>query len=132
ISFLYDNELENNTVSGYIKKLKSVMGAAVIDPRTKHQDIPIDFKLFQDTYVKPKPFWLDWETDIKKLEQFEPFESDLVYKQEFLFRCYTGIRHIDLYNAGPNNFIKQRGKYYLDFMSIKTRADQNLQLNDKA
>lgn len=132
ISHMYDDELESNTVSGYVKKLKSIMGAAVIDPRTKHQDIPVDFKLFKDTYIKPKPIWLDWETELALLEKYNPPTHDLPYKQEFLFRCYTGLRHVDLFNSRPENFIQQRGKVYLDFMSIKTRADQNLQLNEKA
>lgn len=133
LTYLYEEkELENNTVSGYIKKLKSVMAAAIMDRRTRHQDMPIDFKLFRDTYVKPKPFWLDWETDVKKIEDFTPLAEHLPYKEEFLFRCYTGIRHSDLYNAKPENFIKRGSKVYLDFMSIKTRVDQNLLLNEKA
>lgn len=133
LTYFFDElELENNTVSGYLKKLKSVMGAAIIDPRTKHQQIPIDFKLFKDTYIKPKPFWLDWEPYISALERFEPLPEKKVYKEEFLFRCYTGLRHTDLFNAEPENFIKRGSAYFIDFMGMKTRVDQNLRLNDRA
>jgi integrase len=134
LEYLYGEEceLENNTVSGYIKKLKSVMAAALMDQRTRFQDIPIDFKLFKDTYIKPKPIWLDWDTEVKKLEAYKPMPDHLIYKQEFLFRCYTGIRHSDVFSAKPENFIYRGESVYLDFMSIKTRTDQNLLLNPKA
>jgi hypothetical protein len=57
VNYLIDEgEIQNNTISTYLAKLVSVMGAAIIDPRTKHQDIPINFKLFADMYVKPKVF----------------------------------------------------------------------------
>src|SRR5690606_39199251 len=115
ISYMYDQELESNTVSGYVKKLKSVMASAVIDKRTKHQDIPVDFKLFKDTYIKPKPIWLDWETEIALLEKFTPLAEKEVYKDEFLFRCYTGLRHVDFLNLKQENFIQLGNKVYLDF-----------------
>ncbi len=125
-------DLMSNTHSGYIKKIKSIMGAAVIDPRTRSQSIPIDYRMFKDTFVDSKPFWLDWETDLKAIEDFEPLEEDLIYKEEFLFRCYTGIRHSDMFNLKKENIIKQKGRTYIDFTSIKTRVDQNLQLSTKA
>jgi hypothetical protein len=131
VEYLYDCDLESNTVSNYMKKLKSVMGAAIMDQRTRFQDIPIDFKIFKDTYVKPKPFYLDW-SEVKKIEKKNVIKGQQRYKDEFLFRCYTGLRHVDVFNAKPENFINRRGKVYLDFMSVKTRTDQNLELNDKA
>jgi integrase len=131
ITLMYDEELESNTVSGYVKKLKSVLKAATMDMRTKHQEIPSDFLLFKDTYVKPKPFYLTWE-EVKQIEDTEVLPELQPYKEEFLFRCYTGIRHSDLFGAKPENFIRRGDKVYLDFMSVKTRVDQNLLLSEKA
>jgi integrase len=124
-------DVENNTVWNYMKKLKSVMGAALLDQRTRFQDIPIDFKVFKDTYIKSKPFFLDW-SEVEKIEKAEVTPIQQRYKDEFLFRCYTGLRHVDVFNLRPENFIRRREKVYLDFMSIKTRTDQNLELNSKA
>jgi integrase len=133
LTYLYeDKELESNTVSGYVKKLKSVLKAAVLDPRTKLQNIPTDFLLWKDTYVKPKPFYLDWETDVRALENQKVLSEDLPVKQFFLFQCYTGLRHTDLFNIRPQNFIYKDGKVFMDFMGMKTKADQHLQLNNKA
>jgi integrase len=127
-----EGELQNNTISTYTAKLVSVMGAALIDPRTKHQNIPIDFKLFDDMYVKPKVFWLDWETEISLIEKFEPLDYDLPFKQALLFLAYTGIRHSDFFAANESTFIRNKGNVYLNFMAVKTKADQNLQLHPKA
>lgn len=127
-----DGELQNNTIATYTAKLCTVMGAALIDPRTKHQNIPIDFKLFDDMYVTPKVFWLDWDTELSLIEKFEPLDYDLPFKQAMLFLAYTGIRHSDFFAANENTFIRNKGNVYLNFMAIKTKADQNLQLHPKA
>lgn len=127
-----EGEIENNTISGYASKLISIMGAALIDPRTKHQDIPIDFKLFNDMYIKPKVLWLDWDTELLCLEEFTPLPEDLPLKQFFLFQCYAGLRHSDAFNLKPENFIRKKDEVFLDYMTIKTKLDHNIQLNAKA
>lgn len=127
-----DGELENNTMYGHIKRLISVMGAALIDPRTRHLNIPIDFKLFSDMYVKPKVYWLDWETEVACLENFEPLPEDRDFLDFFLFLCYTGLRHSDAFAIKPENFIKNKNGVFLDITIIKTKLDHNIQLNDKA
>jgi integrase len=132
LRFLIDKKLQNNYISGHIKLLKTIGNAALRDPRTKYINIPSDFTMFDDVYIKPKPVWLDWDTDIQQLENFSPKEEDLPYLQEFLFRSYTGLRHSDLYNSSGVNFLKKGDDVYIDFMSIKTRADQNLLISEKA
>jgi integrase len=125
-------ELENNTIYGHIKRLISVMGAAIIDPRTKHQEICIDFKLFSDMYVKPKVYWLDWESELACLEEFTPIEHDLPYLQFFLFMCYTGLRHSDVFKLRSENIIRKKDRVYLDHTIIKTKLDHNIELSSKA
>jgi integrase len=103
-----------------------------VDPRTKHKDIPLDFKLFDNLYVKPKVYWMDWETEIACLEEFEPLPEDLPLKQLVLFMCYTGIRHSDAINIKPANFIRRKGSVFLDFTIVKTKLDHNIELPPKA
>lgn len=125
-------ELESNTASGIIKKICSVMKSALIDPRTRHQYIPIDFQQFKDTYVKPKVVWLDWETELRCLESFDPLETDRELLDFFLFQCYTGLRHSDAYGLRKENYIKRNNSVYIDFTVVKTKLDQNLKLAAKA
>jgi integrase len=130
--FVDTEEVENNTMYGNIKRIKTVMGAALIDPRTKHQDIPTDFKLFDDLYVKPKVLWLDWDTEIACIEAFDPLPEMVDIKKFFLFLCYTGLRHSDAFSLRPENFIKKKDSIFLDHTIIKTRLDHNIELSTKA
>jgi hypothetical protein len=133
LNYLFEEkELESNTASGIIKKVCSVMRSALTDPRTRHQDIPIDFQQFKDTYVKPKVVWLDWETELLCLAEFEPLETDRPYLDFFLFQCYTGLRHSDAYALKRENFIKRSGSVFIDFTVVKTKLDQNLKLAPKS
>jgi integrase len=75
---------------------------------------------------------LDWETEVRALEAFKPSAHDKIFLEEFLFRCYTGLRHSDVYNINGANFIRRGNDIYLDFTSIKTKVDQNLRLTQKA
>jgi integrase len=127
-----DLELENNTIYGIVKRIKTIMGAALIDPRTKHLDIPLDFKLFDDLYTKPKMIWVDWETELPCLESFVPLPEDLPILQFWLFLCYTGLRHSDAFKLRPENFIRKKDAVFLDHTIVKTKLDHNIELTPKA
>lgn len=127
-----DCEDENNTIYGIVKRIKTIMGAALIDSRTKHLDIPLDFKLFDDLYVKPKVVWVDWETELPCLESFCPLPEDLSILKSWLFMCYTGLRHSDAFKLRPENFIRKKDDVYLDHTIVKTKLDHNIQLAPKA
>jgi hypothetical protein len=127
-----EGELENNTMYGYIKKLVTVMGAALRDPRVKHMEICTDFTRFNDMYVKPKVHWLDWETELACIEEFDPLPEMLALKQFFLFLCYTGLRHSDAFKIKPENLVKRKNEVFLDHTIIKTKLDQHLQLSSQA
>lgn len=128
---LEEGDLNDNTISSHISKLKSVMGEAIMDPALRGIKIPMDYKLFEDTYKDPKPFWLSWETDLKALESFDAGE-DQIYLEEFLFRCYTGLRHSDVNHLGPANFVKKDNSVWVDYTMIKTKLDKNIELNSQA
>lgn len=130
--FVDDLEVENNTIYGNIKRIKTIMKSALIDPRTKHQDIPLDFQLFSDLYVKPKVVWVDWETELECIEEFQPLPEDLELFQFWLFQCYTGLRHSDVFKLRPENFIRKKELVFLDHTIVKTKLDHHIQLSTKA
>lgn len=120
-------EVENNTIHDYVRRTQYVMERSF--KRRQHNNM--DCLDFCYKYIQPKPFWLDW-ADVEKIEAFEPFAQDLIYKEEFLFRCYTGLRWSDAVNLKPEHFIKKDGLVYYDFHVIKTSLSQNIEMSPKA
>ncbi len=120
-------EVENNTIHDYVRRIKYVMERAERRRLITNTDC-LDFSY---KYIQPKPFWLDW-SDVEQIEAFEPFPHDLVYKEEFLFRCYTGLRWSDAANLKPQHFIRNKGTVSYDFHVIKTSLSQNIEMSTKA
>lgn len=120
-------EIENNTVHDYVRRIRYVMERA-FKRRLINNPECLDFSY---KYIQPKPFWLDWG-DVEKIESYEPFQKDQIYKEEFLFRCYTGLRWSDVTNLRPEHFIRKDGHVYYDFHVVKTSLSQNIEMNPKA
>ncbi len=121
-------EVENNTIHDYVRRTQYVMERSY--KRREHNNV--DCLDFSYKYIQPKPFWLDW-ADVEKIEAFEPFAADLIYKEEFLFRCYTGLRWSDAVNLKPEHFITDKaGLTYYDFHVVKTSLSQNIEMSPKA
>lgn len=120
-------ECENNTVSTYVGRIK-----LVLERNMKRGVIkPFDLDEFFYKYVKPKPFWLDW-SEVEKIEECQPEPGERIYKEEFLFRCHTGLRWSDAHGLRPEHFIKKDGKVFYDFSVVKTSLSQNIQMSSKA
>lgn len=120
-------ELENSSIFDHVRKIRFVM--------KNHPGAHKDCIHFKWKYTTPKPVWLDWGTgdmDLEKLEEYECSEEDVVYKKEFLFRCYSGLRWSDCHQLEPHHFIKKKDGVEIDFSAIKTHNDQNLLLSSKA
>jgi integrase len=122
-----ESGLENATVVKHISRLRVVIRMAEIDGL----QVPKDYHMLKLPKISYRPFWLSDES-LTKLLEFEPIEERQIYKDEFLFRVYTGLRHSDSFNLKPENIIKQGKDYYIDFTTIKTRLDQNLLLSSSA
>lgn len=120
-------EVENNTVHDYVRRIRYVMERA-FKRRLINNAECLDFSY---KYIQPKRFWLDWE-DVEKIEAYEPFLKDQIYKDEFLFRCYTGLRWSDSVNLRPEHFIKNASHVLYDFRVVKTGLSQNIEMNQKA
>jgi integrase len=118
-------ELSNNSIHDHVRKIRLVM--------EKERDVPVhrDFANFFWKYTKVKPIWLDW-SEVEKIEQKEVLEGDQDYKDEFLFRCYTGLRWSDCHQLKPVHFIKKGKDIEIDITVIKTHIGQNLLLSSKA
>lgn len=122
-----DCNLENNTVHDHVRKIRLVLSLA----RQRGMDIPVDFLLFKFKYIDPKPFWLEWP-EVEKLAAHTPLDEQQPYLQEFLFRCFTGLRWSDAHQLQPVNFIRNGGQVYLDYTVIKTKLDHNILLTPQA
>lgn len=122
-----DREIENNTISGYVRRIRRVMDLAC----RRGLITNTDYLQFKHKYVKPKPFWLEW-AEVELLEAYEAKKADYIYKEEFLFRCYTGLRWSDAHGLGPEHFIKKDGKVFYDFSTVKTSLSENIQMSSKA
>jgi len=127
-SHMVDEGLKNNYIVNHVKKLKQIMKEA------DREDIKVKKDYLDFTYkgANIKPFWLTWE-EVNHLAAFETDRAS--WRQvldEFLFRCYTGIRHSDSKALTPNNIKEHEGHYYLDFISVKTGKQEKIVLNKKA
>lgn len=119
--------LDNVTINKDLKRVKTLLKEAKRDGfKFDEQALQVRFK----SYTKRK-FYLTWE-EVEQIERFEPLEEDEKFKDFFLFECYTGLRHSDVFNLSEQSFLTVGKKLFLDFNSIKTRANQNIPLNPKA
>lgn len=118
-------ELSNNSIHDHVRKIRLVM--------EKARSIPVhpDHANFFWKYQKVKPVWLDW-SEVELIEKLEVLEEHQDYKDEFLFRCYTGLRWSDCHQLKPVHFIKSGKDVEVDITVIKTHIGQNLLLSTKA
>lgn len=118
-------ELANNSIHDHVRKIRLVMEV--------ERDTPVhpEHAKFFWKYLKVKPVWLMW-SEVEKLEKCKCTEEDQVYRDEFLFRCYTGLRWSDANQLLPHHFIKTKKGIELDFTAIKTVANQNILLSSAA
>ena len=124
---LVNKRLDNNTVHRDLKRIKTLLKEARKEGfRIDEGAIQVRFKNY-----KKRKFYLTWD-EVQKIEKFEPLPEHQVYKDFFLFECYTGLRHSDVFNLKPESFLSTGKKLFLDFNSIKTKANQNIPLNPKA
>ena len=63
----------------------------------------------QKNYVEPERIWLT-DDDLEKLKKVELSEALGRVRDTFLFGCYTGLRHSDLYRLSDDHII-DKGEY---------------------
>jgi integrase len=128
ITFLIDEmELEDNTISMHVKRIRAIMN----DAYKEGYRVPPDYQDFKSMDKSYKPFWLTYD-EVKLIEQYEPTKEKTVYRDEFLFRFYTGLRWSDVASIDPSNVVERKGNFYLSFTTIKTKLEQDIVLQPKA
>jgi integrase/recombinase XerD len=60
------------------------------------------------------------QNDIEKLKKVILVEHLQRVRDVFLFACYTGLRHSDLYKLSPSNIIDVNGRKVISFTPVKT------------
>jgi len=124
-----DQELLTNTIVRKIRELRSVARWSMkigvkVNP---HYD---EFRIKERRY---HPFYLDWDIQLKKIEEVEIEDKTLgEIRDRFIFRCYTGMREGELNQLLPQHFTTKAGKYYLKYEDIKGKKPKSIQLSEKA
>lgn len=118
----------HNTIVRKVRELRAVGEYA---RRTGHA-VHLEFNTFRIKERKYHPFYLDWATQVKKLQEVELTETLDRIRDRFLFRCYTGIREGEMDQMNPAHFIPKGDKVYLKYMDIKGKKPKTIQLSDQA
>jgi integrase len=124
---LIEAGLENNTIGSHFKRIGTLMDHAAAAGYT----VPQDYRQFKDVSHKVNPIWLTWP-EVELLARFNPLPEKQVYLDEFLLRCYTGLRWSDVHNLRPHHIIPVAEGAHLSITSIKTRAALNITLSTPA
>jgi len=128
IDYLINNQLTNNTIQIHVKKIRQICKEAAREGLLLNKE-------WEDFHFKghtTKPFWLSW-SEIQQLANYSPQAlNDQQILDEFLFRCYTGLRQSDSAKIKKENILFEQNRYYLSFTTQKTTLQQKLALADPA
>lgn len=125
-NYLVSNRIENNTIKGYLKRIKRVV-------RYAQETYNIKFNLQFDliTQLKEKSNFIVF-LNKDEVEQFRIVKTLTKGEQEvkigFLFRCYTGIRFSEMPYIDVNNLDDNSLSFYIP----KTSKSHTIPLNGKA
>lgn len=127
--YLFDNNLQTNTVAKHMKHLKSFVNSAI-----DKEHIDINDYAFRRYRIKTKSrkhvFLLPEE--LKKMENLvlpqaqKPLSHSL---DAFLFCCYTGLRYSDFVNLTESNIVRINQKPWIIFRTVKTDTEVKLPLH---
>lgn len=115
----------HNTIVRYIKQVKKIVNIAL--NREIINDDP--FRRFRIGYKKThKDFLTQDELDKLINKQFKNDRLQIV-KDCFLFSCFSGLSHIDLYNLRPQNIVLGTdGEKWISMHRQKTGTASNIPL----
>ena len=126
--FLEDKDHKNSTISKELAALKWFLKWA----KRKGYNKFSEFELFKPKIknIQKKIIFLS-QSELKRLREFEiPEESKNLEKirDVFLFQCFTGLRHSDVYNLKKAN-VKES---YIEVTTIKTSENLIIELNQQS
>ena len=125
-NYLVTTGIENNTIKGYLKRIKRVV-------RYAHETYNIEFSLQFDlvTQLKDKTNFIVFlnKSEVEKFAKVQALNNgEKEVKNGFLFRCYTGIRFSEMPYIDVNNL----DEGVLSFYIPKTSKSHQIPLNRKA
>lgn len=128
INFLKGLGLNQSTIQKQYKNFKSLMELAIKKGYYTRKN-----PLKEITVKVPvqKVIALSWEQvqDIEKLI-FEPYEKKLqLFRDMFLFSCYTGLRVSDIITLKPEHIKYKEDGIYIEKQTVKTKKNAVLPLS---
>lgn len=124
--YLINAGYSHNTIVSHIKNLRTV-----IKELTVKENINIKILPFSIQYKPTPPFWLTWD-EVETMQKCKLSDSLEVVRDEFIFRCYTGLRQGDTINLSPANFKETKEGFFMDFHMAKTDKPLNIQISSHA
>lgn len=117
-------EHTNNTISKYIKVLKTLLNYATEEGHNKN----LEFRKFGAKEEEGEVIFLTWK-ELNKLYSMRIKNESLAQVRDvFCFGCFTGLRYSDIYNLKKSNI---KGEF-ISLNTIKTKEGNKIPLNDYA
>lgn len=129
VSNLFEVEgVLHNTVCRKVRELRSVGAYA----RRIGIEVHPEYDQLRIKEIRYQPFYLDWDTQVRAIEEVTLNPRQDRIRDRFLFRCYTGMREGEMDQLIPSAFIRQGEKVYLRYMDLKGEKSKSIQINPKA
>ena len=127
--FLYNKNLQMNTVAKHMKHLRLFVNSSIDNGYLNPEDYA--FKRYR---IKTKEFKHAFLTseEVNKLEQMQLVNRHISLQhtlEAFLFCCYTGLRYSDFINLTEDNVVEIDKKTWIVFRSVKTDVEVKLPLS---
>lgn len=127
--FLYNKNLQMNTVAKHMKHLRLFVNSSIDNGYLNAEDYA--FKRYR---IKTKEFKHAFLTreEVNKLEQMNLINRHISLQhtlEAFLFCCYTGLRYSDFINLTEDNVVEIDKKTWIVFRSVKTDVEVKLPLS---
>ena len=127
--FLYNKNLQMNTVAKHMKHLRLFVNSSIDNGYLNAEDYA--FKRYR---IKTKEFKHAFLTseEVNKLEQMNLINRQISLQHTldaFLFCCYTGLRYSDFTSLTEDNIVEIDKKKWIVFRSVKTDVEVKLPLN---
>lgn len=127
--FLYNKNLQTNTVAKHMKHLRLFVNSSIDNGYLSPEDYA--FKRYR---IKTKEFKHAFLTseEVNKLEQMNLINRQISLQHTldaFLFCCYTGLRYSDFTSLTEDNVVEIDKKTWIVFRSVKTDVEVKLPLN---
>ena len=127
--YLYNRNLQTNTVAKHMKHLRLFVNSAIDNGYLDQENYA-----FRRYRIKTKEFKHVFLTseEINKLEQmvFTGRNISLQHTLEaFLFCCYTGLRYSDFINLTSDNIVEINKRPWIVYRSVKTDVEVKIPLS---